>query len=475
MESILDGLQAIVTNQLFVSLLVLLIVANVMLLATAYLIYLERKISAYIQDRLGPNRTGFDFGQPALAFLKGKLGLGQSLADGLKFLLKEDYTPAKVDKVLFTLAPILSISPALIGFVIIPWGGMWDFPPVSEWAIFHFPILGWLLRSLWLEDLALWAMGGEGGGIIHVTGAYVNVGIIYLLAVASVGVYGITLGGWASNNKYSFLGGLRSTAQMISYEIPMGLSLLAVLLLTGSVMPQGIIDYQMENGWLLMSQPIACILFFTCALAEANRAPFDNAEAEQELVGGYHTEYSSMRFALFFLAEYSHMITASAFFALLFLGGYHLPFIGLTDPASTTFLAAVVKCLVFALKIFLLISFMMVVRWTLPRLRYDQVMMLGWQSLIPIALTVVVMTSVMVYLGQTGLVPMLLANVGLVIVILAIEPMLRGWLGSPTRNRRIQLYGSRFSPVPGTAVSTRPTHPTALEDRPVQGTTPVVG
>lgn len=475
MDSILDALQSIVTGQFFVSIHVMLIVANVMLLATAYLIYLERKISAYIQDRLGPNRTGFDFGQPALAFLKGKLGLGQSLADGLKFLLKEDYTPSKVDKVLFTLAPMLSIAPALIGFVVIPWGGMWAFPPVSEWALFDLPLVGWVLRSLWLEDLAMWAMGSEGGGIVHVTGAYVNVGIIYLLAVASVGVYGITLGGWASNNKYSFLGGLRSTAQMISYEIPLGLSLLAVLLLTGSVMPQGIIDYQLEHGWLLLSQPIACILFFTCALAEANRAPFDNAEAEQELVGGYHTEYSSMRFALFFLAEYSHMITASAFFALLFLGGYHLPFVALTDPASTTFLAAVVKCLVFALKIFLLISFMMVIRWTLPRLRYDQVMMLGWQSLIPVALTVVVMTSVMVYLGQTGLVPMLIANGALVVVILAVEPMLRAWLGSPTKNRRIALYGSRFNPVPGEVVSTRPTDPMALEDRPVQGTRPVAG
>ncbi|RMH13192.1 MAG: NADH-quinone oxidoreductase subunit H [Planctomycetota bacterium] len=475
MQAMLDSLRDIITSQLFVSIHVMLIVANVMLLGTAYLIYLERKISAYIQDRIGPNRTGFDFGQPALAFLKGKFGLGQSLADGLKFLLKEDYTPSKVDKVLFTLAPVLIITPALIGFVVIPWGGMWEFPPVSEWALFDLPVIGWLLRSLWLEDLAVWALGDEPGGIIHVTGAYVNVGIIYLLAVASVGVYGITLGGWASNNKYSFLGGLRSTAQMISYEIPLGLSLLSVLLLTGTVMPQGIIDYQMEHGWLIFSQPIACVLFFTCALAEANRAPFDNAEAEQELVGGYHTEYSAMRFALFFLAEYAHMITSSAFFALLFLGGYHLPFIGLTDPASVTFTAAVVKCLVFAVKIALLISFMMVIRWTLPRIRYDQVMMLGWQSLIPIALAVVVMTSFMVYFGQTGLVPMLIANLVLVVIILLIEPMLRAWFGSPTKNRRIQLYGSRFSPMPGETVNTSPTNPIAIQDHPVESSRPIAG
>jgi len=295
-----DGIPA----QLLVSSVVILVMIHVILITVAYSIYLERKISAYIQDRIGPNRVGFDFGLPYLSFMKGKLGLGQPLADGLKFLLKEDYTPSKVDSALFTLAPMAIIVPALMGFAIIPWGG--------TWTIDDFSILG------------LQFQGGE----VTIAGAAINVGIIYILAIASLGVYGITLGGWASNNKYSFLGGLRATAQMVSYEIPMGLSIMAVLLLIGTLAPVAIVEYQLYHGWLIFAQPIAAVLFFVSILAESNRAPFDNAEAEQELVGGYHTEYSSMRFALFFLAEYAHMITGCAFFTLLFLGGWDLmPFV----------------------------------------------------------------------------------------------------------------------------------------------------
>ena len=447
-------LESINMSQLLVSLAVLGVGVHVSLLTTAYLIYLERKICSYIQDRIGPNRVGFDFGQPALAFMKGKLGLGQSLADGMKFLLKEDYAPGRVDKILFTLAPIMIITPALMGFVLIPWGGMWQ------------------MGGPW--DLPL--VGEIGGQVVHVIGANVNVGVIYLLAVASVGVYGVTIGGWASNNKYSFLGGLRATAQMISYEIPLGLSLLAVLLIVGTVMPDGIIAYQLEHGWLMFTQPIAFVLFFICALAEANRTPFDNAEAEQELVGGYHTEYSAMRFALFFLAEYSHMITSCAFFALLFLGGWDLSLLGfgphLLDPVSMGIGGVLLKVLVYFIKVVLLIAFMMVIRWTLPRIRYDQVMMLGWQTLIPISLSVVVLTSFMVYFGQTSMVPMFIANAVLFAFILAIQPMLRKWIGNPTANHKLPLYGSRFSPVAGEHVQTAPTDPTALEDRPVQGSEP---
>ncbi len=464
MDALLEPIRQFMTTQLFVSLHVLLIAVHVILLGVAYLVMAERKISAYIQDRIGPNRVGFDFGLPFLKFLstegplKGVLGLGQPLADGIKFLLKEDYTPSKVDKALFTLAPVAIIVPALIGFAIIPWGGEWYMPPIGD-----FPIIGPIGETIF---------GPIGGETVLVAGADIGVGIVYLLAVASLGVYGVTLGGWASNSKYSFLGGLRATAQMISYEIPLGLSLLAVLLITGTLLPQAIIEYQAENGWLALSQPLACILFFICGLAEANRAPFDNAEAEQELVGGYHTEYSSMRFALFFLAEYAHMVTGAAFFVLLFLGGYHLP-LGwafgaehLLSPENTTFAGMVAKILVFGGKVALINCFQMVIRWTLPRLRYDQVMMLGWQTLIPVSLGVVVVTSIMVAWGWTGIGPMLLANVAVVAVIYIFQTT----LPRSTANKRVHMYGSRFFPVPGTVVSTRPTDPTALEDRPVEGT-----
>lgn len=441
----------VIPAQLIVSIVVILLVVHVILIGVAYCIYLERKISAYIQDRIGPNRVGFDFGLPFLSKLKGAWGLGQPIADGLKFYVKEDYTPGNVDKVLFTLAPAIVIIPALMGFIIIPWGGVWTVES-------HY--ISWL--NLYIE-----------GGPVHVAGASFNVGILYLLAIASLGVYGITLGGWASNNKFSFLGGLRATAQMLAYEIPLGLSVLAVLLLTATLVPEAIVRYQAENGWLVLSQPLAALLFFTAALAESNRAPFDNAEAEQELVGGYHTEYSSMRFGLFFLAEYAHVITSSAFFSLLFFGGYHLPdfgtgILGWLSPESTTLAAVIAKCLVYGLKVTLLVCFVMVVRWTLPRLRYDQVMQMGWQAVIPLSLSIVVVTSFMVYFGLTGVVPMLIANVAIAAVVMTILP----FLPRPEPNRKIPLYGSRFNPVPGETVITAPTLPLAREDRPVEGTVP---
>ncbi len=446
-----EFLQEHLTGQLIVSMIVMAIVVHVILGSVTICIYGERKISAYIQDRIGPNRTGFDFGLPFLGFLKGFLGLGQALADGLKFFVKEDYRPTNVDKVLFTLAPAICIIPALIGFVILPWGGVWNMPT------FTIPLL----------DVTV------AGGEVHVTGAHISIGVVYLLAVASMGAYGITLGGWASNNKYSFIGGLRATAQMISYEIPMGLALLAMLLVLGTFMPEQIIRHQVETGWGILSMPLAAVLFYTCALAESNRAPFDNAEAEQELVGGYHTEYSSMRFALFFLAEYAHLITGSAFFALLFLGGYHLPIPGLsqlTSPDATSFLAVLVKFTVFFTKAMGMVFFAMLIRWTLPRMRYDQIMQLGWQSLIPVGMVLIVATSYMVYMGWTATLPLLVMNAVVFAVMLVVTPVLGKAFGRSTSNRRIPMYGSRFNPVAGTATSARPTDPMALEDRPVQGT-----
>lgn len=439
-------LPSFITAQLLVSVVLNVLVVHVILVTVAYLIYLERKISAYIQDRIGPNRVGFDFGLPALAFLKGCIGLGQPLADGIKFMLKEDYTPSRVDRVMFTLAPAIIIVPALIGFVVIPWGGSWDCPDI------HIPFTSLVIP----------------GGMVQVTGANVNVGVVYMLAVASVGAYGVTLGGWASNNKYSFLGGLRATAQMISYEIPLGLSLLAAVVIIGSFVPDQIVRYQFQHGWMIVSQPIAALIFFIAILAEANRSPFDNAEAEQELVGGYHTEYSSMRFALFFLAEYAHLVTSSAFFTMLFLGGYHLPFVSLLSPENVTFFAVVAKFVVFFSKVVLLVCFSMVIRWTIPRLRYDQVMTMAWGAVIPVSLLVVVVNSFLVYFDRRDIPTMLLANAGIAALTLLVQPL----LPRATTNRRVPLYGSRFSPAPGERVRAAPTEAMALEDRPVQGSAP---
>ncbi|MFN0010672.1 MAG: complex I subunit 1/NuoH family protein [Phycisphaerales bacterium] len=430
------------TGQLVVSALTIGLVIHLILIGCAYCIYFERKISAWMQDRLGPNRCGLDFGLPALSFLKGMYGVGQPLADGIKFMLKEDYTPHGADKALFTLAPAVIVIPALIGFAIIPWGGTWMMPE------FTLPLLNWTI----------------GGGPVVIAGANINIGIVFLLAVASLGIYGVTLGGWASNNKYSFLGSLRAASQMLSYEIPMGLSILTVLLVTGTLVPMSIVEWQHHHGWLALSQPVACIIYMICILAECNRAPFDNAECEQELVGGYHTEYSSMKFALFFLAEYAHMITNSAIFAVLFLGGHSLaPFIDLPllRPEDTTFLAVLAKFGVMFGKVCGLIAFMMVVRWTLPRLRFDQVMSAAWQGLIPISLAVVVMNAVLIYLGATAWYVQLGANVVLALVIVAVQPL----IPKPT-NRKLPMAGSRFSPLDDRLVNTRPTLSVAREDRP---------
>jgi NADH-quinone oxidoreductase subunit H len=465
-----EFIQDLIDWQFIVSALVLAIGVHAVLGLVAYGVYLERKISAYIQDRVGPNRVGLDFGLPFLKFLKGCLALGQPLADGIKFFVKEDFTPKNVDKVLFTLAPIFAVVPALIGFVVMPWGGYFEIPAAQDMGFFR-----WMFELPWIfGDTLFFLFGHIEAQTVSVSGAEVHIGIIYLLAVASIGVYGVTLGGWASNNKYSMLGGLRATAQMISYEIPLGLALLSTLLITGTFMPNEIVAYQVENGWMMLSMPLAALLFYVCGLAEANRAPFDNAEAEQELVGGFHTEYSSMRFALYFLAEYAHLVTACAFFVLLFMGGYHLPLVGITSPEATGLLAMIVKIHVFALKVVLMVCFAMVVRWTIPRIRYDQVMMLGWQAMIPAGMLIIVVTSVMVYFGQTTLLPMLGANVVILVILLLAQHVLATIHGRSTANHRIGLWGSRYSPMDGERVVTAPRNQMAREDRPVQGSAPSV-
>ncbi|MCC6321016.1 MAG: NADH-quinone oxidoreductase subunit H [Phycisphaerales bacterium] len=441
------------TAQLIVNIVVILIVVHLLLGLAGYSTYGERKISAYIQDRIGPNRVGFDLGLPFLKFLRGLLGLGQPLADGLKFMLKEDYMPRGADKALFTLAPMVVAIPALIGFAVIPWGGTLSLPETIT-----IPLLNWTIP----------------GGDVVIAGANISVGIIYLLAVGSMAIYGITLAGWASNNKYAFLGALRASAQMISYEIPMGLCILTVLLMVGSLLPEKIIGYQVAHGWLVLAHPVAAVVFFICILAESNRTPFDNAECEQELVAGFHTEYSSMRYALFPLSEYIHMAVGSAFFTLLFLGGYHLPLGFIADqhllhPENTSILAVLVKFGVFLGKAVGGVLTMMLVRWTIPRLKFDQVMQVGWQGLIPISLVVVVMTAVMVFYEKTTWPWMLAANALLTLVLLGLLPI----LPRATSNKKVRLAGSRFYPLEGERVRTAPTSAAAIEDRPSQGTVAV--
>lgn len=397
-------------SQFWVSFVVLLVVLHAALGATAYLILLERKIASWVQDRQGPNRVG-------------PWGLLQPIADGIKFVFKEDYAPPFVNRWLFYLAPVAAIVPALIGWAVIPWGGYW----VTD----------------------------EGAYLL--SAAPVNIGVVYILAVGSLGVYGVVLAGYASNNKYAFFGGLRATAQMLSYEIPLGLAVLIIILMSGSVDPFFITAVQTFEGWNIVWQPLLAAICFTALLAETNRAPFDLAEAEQELVGGYHTEYSGMKFALFFLGEYLHMITACALFTVLFLGGWHLPIMFTGDswmpsmPIYGSLLLVLVQSAIFGIKVALLLAFMMLIRWTLPRFRFDQLMSLAWRVLIPASLVLLLATGVLVFLKPI-LAPdlnplvwnwlMFAANVVVFLGAVVLGPMLPA--GRPT-NKRVELEGSRFS------------------------------
>jgi NADH-quinone oxidoreductase subunit H len=402
-----------ITPQLVVSALVIFGILHLCLGASAYFILLERKVAAWTQDRIGPNRVG-------------PMGLLQPIADGLKLFFKEDITPRGVDKWLFILAPGLSVIPAMIGFAVIPWAGTLDLSTV--------PFKGLIEGTLGIT------LAGE----VKVMGADVNIGIVYLVATASLGVYGVALGGWASNNKYSFLGGMRASAQMISYEIPMGLALLCVILAMGSVAPTEIVTQQLNGQWNIIHLPAVALLFYICMLAEANRAPFDLSEAEQELVGGWHTEYSSMKWALFFLAEYVHVFVGSAFFAVLFLGGWSInPFGGPDLPVEGGFWLIHLQAGVVIGKAALIVLLTMLVRWTLPRFRFDQLMRLAWEGMIPAALVMVLMVSVMVYFGLQSF--LWLGSLGAIVLIVLVHPLMPR---QANPNHKVPLIGSRYSPLP---------------------------
>ncbi|MFP6770455.1 MAG: NADH-quinone oxidoreductase subunit NuoH [Planctomycetaceae bacterium] len=347
----------------------ILIVVVTLQVTVAYLIYMERKVSAYMQGRIGPNRVGWR-------------GLLQPIADGVKLFLKEDLIPAGSSKGIFLLAPAIAVFTTTLAFAVVPFG------PTSP-----------------------------GDPDSFVIAPQMDVAILFVFAVGSLAVYAVILGGWSSNNKYSFLGAIRSTSQMISYEIPLGLSVIGVVILARSLNLETIVDAQADGYWFVCYQPVACLLFFTSALAESNRLPFDLPECEQELVGGYHTEYGAMKWAMFFFAEYTHMITVSLLTAVLFFGGWDLPWLVGKETAGLPMVITKVGVLI--AKAMCGIFLMMWLRWTLPRFRFDQLMALAWKVMIPLALGNLLITALA--MQYSGGVPqlwlMLLGNVALLSVV----------------------------------------------------------
>jgi len=318
-------------------------VALFMLLNSAAItVYAERRVAAFIQNRVGPNRVG-------------PLGLLQPIADVVKLLLKEDVTPNNSYRLLHTVAPVIPVVTALMTVAVIPFGD-----------------------GLYATDI--------------------NAGVLYLLAIASLGVYGVTLAGWASNSKYSLLGGLRAAAQMISYELPLGMAVASVVIFVGSLSVVDIAVAQ-ENWWFVFLNPIGAIIFIVAAFAESNRTPFDLVEAEQELVGGFHTEYSSMKFGMFFLAEYMHVVINSMLMTTFFFGSYHLPFAGYWLPEMPEVAKAVLDISVFTAKTAFFVFLFIWVRWTIPRFKFNQVMKLGWSKLLPISiLNFIVIAGILFFL-----------------------------------------------------------------------------
>ncbi|HEX5151529.1 MAG TPA: NADH-quinone oxidoreductase subunit NuoH [Parafilimonas sp.] len=328
-------------------LILIAIIVSVSLVVAMYETYAERKIAAFMQDRIGPNRAG-------------PFGILQPLADGGKLFFKEEIIPSHSNKTLFILGPSLAMLTAMMTCAVVPWGG----------------------------DINLF------GRTISLQIADVNIGILYVFAVVSLGVYGIMIGGWSSNNKFSLLAALRGASQVISYELAMGIALISLLMVTGSLSLKTIVEQQIESHWwYVFKQPLAFLIFFICALAECNRTPFDLPEAESELNMGYHQEYSSMKLGFYLFAEYVNMFISSAIMATLFFGGYDIPFFDETAHTGWGNWLAVAGIICFVIKIAIFIFLFMWIRWTVPRFRYDQLMNLGWKKLIPLALANMLVTG----------------------------------------------------------------------------------
>lgn len=421
----------------------------------AYLILLERKVASWVQDRIGPNRVGLGFGLIPVIKDWHMFGLGQPLADGLKFIVKEDYRAKNADKILFTLAPGIMILVIIISIAVIPWGGIIQTTVPAGQAI---AAGSHIVAQTATSTTYQWSFQI----------ANLNIGVLYVVAILSLAVYGVVIGGWASNNKYSFLGGLRATANMISYEIPMGLCILCIVIMFGTLDMGQIVAKQAHYwvgiipAWNVFTQPIAFILFLICLHAEANRAPFDMAEAEQELVGGYHTEYSSMRFALFFLAEYAGMVTTSCVCVALFFGGWHIPWLDMipaiggyvdkANPAVTdSIIIAIIRSFVFFGKAIVILFVFMWVRWSLPRLRFDQLMDIAWRGLIPISLALTLGSALLVYFTKGATLDKVNELEAVYFCVMNFAVLFGAVIASrllpapPPTNRRLKVVGGRFN------------------------------
>ncbi len=392
---------------------------TIYMLGVAYLTLAERKISAWIQHRHGPNRVG-------------PKGFFQPLADGVKNFMKEETLPPYTSKALFVLAPMLAFIPAMIVWAVIPWGASWASP--------------WGRVDMVLADLPI--------------------GLLFTIAITSIGVYGMALAGWASNNKYALLGGLRSAAQLISYEVSMGLSLIPVLLLAGNVTLTSVVNQQAEmHVWNALTLSVAFLIFLISAYAETNRLPFDLPEAESELITGYHTEYSAMKFSLFFIAEYANMATQSAMLATLFFGGWDIPFTQADNVGAVSFPLVLLSFAIMAAKTGFFLFLYIWIRWTLPRFRYDQLMSLGWKILLPGALAyIIIVASMMLALEVAGIdrglvYGLIFFGVNAVLIAVFMIFLDRGHIISPAqgrasiaeirRQRAITASRARLSPISG--------------------------